>query len=181
MGASVVGWIAAFMLTLEKLEHAANPLKRASCDFSLLVQCSANLDSWQGAVFGFPNPLIGLSAWVCTFIMGVLLLAAVKLPKWVWWCFLAGVTAGLLFVAWLIGQSIYALGTLCPWCMATWLVMIPTAVFSWTYGLAQEQLLGSKVSEAAKRLYPWLPLLVIGLFTLVALLAQLRLDWLSYF
>ena len=29
-----------------------------------IVQCGTNLSSWQGAVFGFPNPIIGLAGFV---------------------------------------------------------------------------------------------------------------------
>ena len=37
-----------------------------------------------------------------------------------------GLTLAFVFVIWLIGQSIFVLGTLCPWCMVTWVVTIPT-------------------------------------------------------
>lgn len=51
--AGVVGWWAAFSLTIEKFHALANPDAIASCDFSVLVQCTANLGSWQGSIFGF--------------------------------------------------------------------------------------------------------------------------------
>jgi hypothetical protein len=54
--AGVIGWIAAFALTLEKFDKATGSTAPASCDFSVVVQCSANLDSAQGSVFGFPTP-----------------------------------------------------------------------------------------------------------------------------
>ena len=51
---------AAMALSIEKIEKLTNPDTGLSCDFSVLVQCSANLDSAQGAAFGVPNPFLGL-------------------------------------------------------------------------------------------------------------------------
>ena len=69
--AGVVGWIAAFALTIEKFHALMNPdAGGASCDFSIVVQCTANLDSWQGSVFGFPNPILGLTGWVASIVVG---------------------------------------------------------------------------------------------------------------
>jgi hypothetical protein len=50
----VIGWTAAFALTNDKFAALENPDAGLGCDFSLLVQCSANLNSVQGAVFGIP-------------------------------------------------------------------------------------------------------------------------------
>jgi len=36
-----------------------------------------------------------------------------------------GVTFGVLFVHWLMFQSLYEIGALCPYCMVVWAVMIP--------------------------------------------------------
>lgn len=37
----------------------------------------------------------------------------------------AGVVFGAGFVHWLIGQSLYAIGALCPYCMVVWAVTMP--------------------------------------------------------
>ena len=74
--AGAIGWFAAFALTTEKFHALANPGSgAASCDFSPLVQCTKNLDSWQGSVFGFPNPILGLTGWVAPIVVGAALLA----------------------------------------------------------------------------------------------------------
>ncbi|HQI65633.1 MAG TPA: vitamin K epoxide reductase family protein, partial [Rhodoglobus sp.] len=54
-----VGWYAALALTLDKLAVLANPEADLDCNFSVIVQCGKNLGSWQGAILGFPNPIIG--------------------------------------------------------------------------------------------------------------------------
>ena len=54
------------------------------------------------------------------------ILAGARFARWFWWLFELGMTLAFVFVIWLIGQSIFVLGTLCPWCMVTWAVTIPT-------------------------------------------------------
>jgi hypothetical protein len=51
-------------------------------------------------------------------------LAGVTLPRWVWLSLQAGAVFGLLFGHWLIFQSLYEIGALCPYCMVVWVVMI---------------------------------------------------------
>ncbi|MFT4234821.1 MAG: vitamin K epoxide reductase family protein [Microbacterium sp.] len=178
--ASIVGWWAAFQLTLEKFNALENPGTDASCDFSLLVQCSKNLDSWQGSLFGFPNPIIGLTCWMAPLVVGVALLGGVRFPKWFWSLFTLGTAGAFALVCWLISQSIYDLATLCPWCMVTWTVTIPTFYATLLHGIRTEAIpLGKRAKKLADTLMGWMPLLAIVSYVIVALLAQLRLDWIG--
>jgi uncharacterized membrane protein len=59
-------------------------------------------------------------------VVGAAILAGARFARWFWVAFWAGIAFAFAFVIWLISQSIYVLGTLCPWCMVTWLVTIPT-------------------------------------------------------
>lgn len=176
--AGVIGWTAAFALTLEKFHVLANPdAGPASCDFSVIVQCTANLDSPQGSAFGFPNPILGLAGWAAPIVVGMAILAGARFARWFWWAFFAGITFAFGFVLWLIGQSIYVLGTLCPWCMVTWLVTIPTfyavAVHLLRSGVVTD---APRVRAAGAALTPWVPLMAFVTYGVVLLLAQLRLD-----
>lgn len=178
--AGVVGWIAAFALTIEKFHLLENPGTSASCDFSVVVQCGANLDSPQGSVFGFPNPLLGLTGWVAPIVVGVAVLAGARLARWFWWLFWAGVLFAFGFVLWLIGQSIFVLGTLCPWCMVTWVVTIPT-FYALTLHLLRSGIVPAPeaVRAGAAALMGWLPLLAVLSYAIVGFIAQLRLDWIG--
>ncbi|MDZ8275896.1 vitamin K epoxide reductase family protein [Microbacterium aquimaris] len=175
--AGVVGWFAAFSLTLEKLERLADPTSSASCDFSVLVQCSANLDSWQGSVFGFSNPILGLTGWVAPTVVGMAILAGARFARWFWWCFWAGMGFAFGFVVWLITQSIFELGTLCPWCMVTWAVTIPS-FYAVTIHLLRSGLVPApaRIRRAAAGLMAWVPLMAILSYAVVVLLAQLELN-----
>jgi len=175
--AGVVGWWAAFSLTIEKLHALANPDAIASCDLSVLVQCTKNLDSWQGSLFGFPNPILGITGWVAPIVVGMAILAGARFARWFWWCFWAGIAFAFGLVLWLISQSIYDLHTLCPWCMVTWSVTIPT-FYAVTLHLLRTGMVpvSERVRHAADRLMAWVPLATIVSFAIILLLAQLEMD-----
>lgn len=178
--AGVIGWWAAFQLILEKLHGLANPGAAASCDFSIIVQCSANLDSVQGSLLGFPNPIIGLTAWMAPIVVGFAILAGARFANWFWWLFEAGMLAGFVFVIWLISQSIFVLGTLCPWCMVTWAVMIPT-YYAVTIHIFRSGVVpvSAKTRRGAERMMGWVPVFTVVSYAIIAILAELRLSVLA--
>jgi uncharacterized membrane protein len=175
--AGVIGWTAAFALTVEKFVLLTDPTEALGCDFSVLVQCRANLESWQGSLFGFPNPIIGLAAWIAPIVVGVALLAGARFARWFWVLFNLGVVGALAFVIWLISQSVFVLGTLCPWCMVTWSVTIPLFWALTLYNLKAGNLpLPERGRRIAAALYGWIPAITLACYVVVAVIAQLRLD-----
>jgi uncharacterized membrane protein len=175
--AGAIGLYASWELTIAKFETLLHPDTNLGCDFSVLVQCGRNLESWQGSVFGFPNPLIGLAGFVAPIAVGVGVLAGARFARWFWMLFNLGVAGALAFVCWLIYQSIFELGTLCPWCMVVWSVTIP---LFWAVTLYNLKAGNWGVGDRARRFfasaYGWLPLIVLLSYLVVAGLAQLRLD-----
>ena len=121
----VVGWAAAFALTLERIHVAENPDATLSCDVSPFISCKSVMLTWQAKLLGFPNPLIGLAAFFAPILIGVAILAGAKFAKWFWQLFTLGVAGGFAFVIWLFSQSLYDIGALCPYCMVAWAGMIP--------------------------------------------------------
>lgn len=173
--AAIVGWWAAFRLVLDKFEVLENPGADLGCNFSVLVQCGKNLGSWQGAVFGFPNPVIGVAAFVAPAAVGVGLLAGARFATWFWIAFHVGVTAGLAFVVWLISQSIFSLGTLCPYCMIVWTVMIPL-FWAVTAHVLAEGHYGATAVRIGAELRGWVIPITLICYGLVVLLAQVQLN-----
>lgn len=121
----ILGWIAAFALTLERIHVATNPDATLSCDISPFISCKSVMLTPQAALLGFPNPLIGLSAFAAPVILGVAILAGSRFPAWFWRLFSFGVTLGFLFVLWLFVQSSFVINVLCPYCMVAWAAMVP--------------------------------------------------------
>lgn len=180
--AGIIGFIASWELTLAKFQTLTDPDAGLGCDFSVVVQCGKNLEAWQGSVFGFPNPMLGLAGFVAPIAVGVALLAGARFARWFWALFNLGIVGALAFVCWLIYQSIFELGTLCPWCMVVWSVTIPLFWAVTLYNLAVGHLPGSAGSRRFFRAaYGWVPLLTLLSYIVVAVLAQVRLDVIGMF
>lgn len=175
--APIVGFFAAFRLTVDKVGTFTHPDIAPSCDASVLVQCGRNLASWQGSLFGFPNPLLGVGGWIAVFVIGAMILAGLSFRRWFWIALNVGVAGALALVIWLIYQSIFIIGTLCPWCMVTWAVTIPTFWMVTLYNLKVGNL---PVPRAARRFftaaYGWVILVAFVSYVIVAVAAQLQLD-----
>ena len=179
--AGIIGFYAAFQLTLDKIAVAENPHAQLSCNVSVLVGCTKNLLSWQGSLFGFPNPLLGLAGWTATIAVGVGILAGARFAKWYWMLFNLGVVGALALVIFLISQSILVLDILCPYCMVTWAVTIPTFWAVTLYNLKEGNIpVTASVRRRAAAFYSWIPLITLVCYVIVAVLAQVKLDWLHH-
>ncbi|MCW2831652.1 MAG: Vitamin epoxide reductase [Aeromicrobium sp.] len=130
--AGAIGLLAASILTIDKIDllqdKADGTAKKLNCDFSAFVSCSGVMESDQASAFGFPNSVFGIACFALVLTLGVLVLAKVELPSFVWLGLQVGVIFGAGFVTWLQSQSIFDINLLCPWCMVVWAVMIPLFV-----------------------------------------------------
>jgi uncharacterized membrane protein len=167
--AGVVGLAAALTLTVEKIEILINPNYVPSCSINPVLSCGSVMQTPQASAFGFPNPLIGIVAFTLVVVTGVLAVAKVSLPRWYWGGLAAGTLLGVVFVHWLIFQSLYRIGALCPYCMGVWAVTIPLLVV--VSSIALRPLAGN---TAARVLYTWRWSLVALWFTALILLILVR-------
>ncbi|MDX3524918.1 vitamin K epoxide reductase family protein [Streptomyces sp. ID05-39B] len=119
-----VGWLASFQLTVDDWRMLRDPSYRPPCDVSPVVSCGSVMSSPQGSLFGFPNMLLGLGAFAAVTALGVAVLTGARLHRRLWLSLTAGALVGVVFVHWLIGQSLYTLDKLCPYCAAVWAMTI---------------------------------------------------------
>ncbi|SDK63282.1 vitamin K epoxide reductase family protein [Streptomyces indicus] len=120
-----LGTLASAMLTYDRIETLANPAFVPACSLNSVVSCTDVMDTWQGNLLGFPNMLLGIPAFAVLLGLGLALLTGAALPRRLWLGLQAGVTAGFVFVLWLISQCLYVIGALCPWCLLVWAVVLP--------------------------------------------------------
>ncbi|WP_214322725.1 vitamin K epoxide reductase family protein [Nonomuraea sediminis] len=120
-----IGLLAAFVLTVEKIALLKNPAYVPSCSINPVLSCGSIMRTPQAELFGFPNPLLGIAGFAIVTAVGAALLAGAGPRRWFWLGLQAGVTAGAVFVHWLIFQSLYVIGALCPYCMVVWAVTMP--------------------------------------------------------
>lgn len=123
--AGLVGLAAAFELAVEKFRLLENPLYVPPCALGEVVDCGSIMRSAQAEAFGFPNPFLGIAGFGGLTATGLILVTGGRLTRPYWLILQAGLTFAVVFVHWLMFQTLYRIGALCPFCMAVWAVTIP--------------------------------------------------------
>jgi uncharacterized membrane protein len=146
--AGVIGLVAAIELIIQKISVLSDPDFVPNCDINPVLSCGSVINTEQASLFGFPNPVLGVIGFTIVVMFGALLFTGVVLPKAMWLGLNFGALLGMVFVVWLVSQSLYVIGALCPWCMVVWAVTIPIFWQVTTDNLASGRLsLGKSLSE----------------------------------
>lgn len=144
----LIGIFASIELIVQKIAVLSNPDFVPNCDINPVLSCGSVINTDQASLFGFPNPVLGVIGFTIVIMFGALLFAGVELPKPMWLGLNLGALAGMFFVIWLVGQSLYVIGALCPWCMVVWSITIPIFWQVTTDNLESKRLsLGKSLSE----------------------------------
>ncbi len=167
--AGILGLAASTALTVEKIELLIDPSYVPSCSVNPVISCGSVMVTWQASVLGFANSLIGMVAFTVTLVTGVLTVGGIRLPRWYWAGLAAGTVLGSVFVHWLIFQSLYRIGALCPYCMIVWTVTIPLMVV--VSSIALQPLHRNALARA---IYQWRWSFVVLWYTSLALLVLVR-------
>ena len=144
----LIGLVAAIELIIQKISVLSDPDFVPICHINPVLSCGSVINTEQASLFGFPNPVLGVIGFTTVIMFGALLFAGVELPRSMWLGLNIGALAGVAFVVWLVIQSLYVIGALCPWCMVVWAVTIPIFWQVTTDNLASGRLsLGKSLSE----------------------------------
>ena len=144
----IIGIFASIELIIQKIAVLSNPDFVPNCDINPVLSCGSVISTEQASVFGFPNPVLGVIGFTIVIMFGALLFTGLELPRSMWLGLNIGALAGMSFVVWLVIQSLYVIGALCPWCMVVWAITIPIFWQVTTDNLASGRLnLGKSLSE----------------------------------
>ncbi len=157
----LIGLYGSFQLTIERFALIADPEVKLSCDINPFVSCGPVIQSWQGSLLGFPNPLIGMMAFVAPVAVGVAMLAGARFARWFWILYNLGLLAAFVFIHWLMTQTVFVIGTLCPYCMLVWLVTIPLFWYGTVWNLGNNLGLPEGAASLFRQALPWTWLIVL--------------------
>ncbi|MFJ9799260.1 vitamin K epoxide reductase family protein [Streptomyces sp. NPDC101145] len=118
------GVLASWVITLDKFRLLEDPHFTPGCSLNPVVSCGSVMKSEQAAVFGFPNPMLGLVTYGMVVAIGAGLLAGARYRDWFWLGLNAGTLFGVGFCTWLMWQSLYEINALCLWCCLAWAATI---------------------------------------------------------
>lgn len=121
----LIGLVAATVLLVEKIALLGNPDYIPTCNINPILSCGSVMTTPQAEVFGIPNPVIGIAGFAAVAVVGAAILAGTECRPWFRVGTQLGVTFAVIFVHWLIYQSLYVIEALCPYCMVVWAVTIP--------------------------------------------------------
>ncbi|MCA2205663.1 vitamin K epoxide reductase family protein [Nocardia rosealba] len=172
--AGLAGWLASCTLTVERFKLFTDPTYMASCNFDSVLSCGSIMQTQQAAVFGFPNPIIGIVGFSVVVTLGVLSVIGVGFPRWIWGSLWGGTVLGVAAICWLIFQSLYRINALCPYCMVVW-VAVPVL-----FAVATQETWGGSRGPMGI-LAEWRWTLVVVFYAVVLLLMFLKFQdyWLS--
>ena len=114
---ALLSLIASLVLSADAIVLAANPDAILACDISAAISCGTVGQAWQSSLLGFPNAFLGLMAEPVVITIAVASLGGVRFPRWFMISAQAVYTIGVLFAYWLLYQSMFVIGALCPWCL----------------------------------------------------------------
>ena len=168
----VIGIFASVELIIQKHAVLSDPDFVPNCDINPILSCGSVISTEQASLFGFPNPVLGVVGFTIVIMFGALLFTGVELPRLMWLGLNFGALAGMIFVIWLVSQSLYVIGALCPWCMVVWAVTIPIFWQVTTDNLESNRLsLGKGLSEIIMTL-KWI--LIAGSYLIITALIFVR-------
>ena len=171
----LVGLVASAMLLIERIRLAEDSGYVPSCSINPVLSCGNVMESAQASLLGFPNPVIGVAAFPVVMATGMALLAGGRLARWYWLGLQAGVTVAFALIGWLVFQSLYRIGALCPYCMVVWAVVIPLFWYvtarNVSAGAFGESAAGSRAADVLR---DWRAPALFGTYLLVVLLVGER-------
>ncbi|MFB7632657.1 vitamin K epoxide reductase family protein [Streptomyces sp. NPDC056149] len=171
-----LGLLAAWIISLDKLELLKDPNFKPACSFNPIISCGSVMQSKQAEVFGFPNPWAGLIGFGIVVGIGMALLAGARFRRWYWLGLNVGTLLAAVFCMWLMSQSLYSINALCLWCTLTWCVTIAMFWYTTVHNLKHGILPAPRGLRDAVVEFHWVvPVLWYGV---IALLILTR--WWSY-
>jgi len=174
---AIVGLVASFILTIEKIQLLKDPKVQLSCNFNPVVSCGSVIASPQAEAFGFANPLIGLISFAVIITIGVGMIAGAKYKRWFWLGLQAGTIFGVLFAMWLFYQSLYIIKALCPFCIVVWAVVIAQFVYVTRYNIMENNIKVHRTWQGVAKWFTENAWFIVALWYLAIFVAILNKFW----
>ena len=156
---------------------ARNPEAELGCSINAIFDCAKVGLTPQANVFGFPNAFLGLISEPVVMTIAVAALCKTRFPKWFMFtaniCYLLGV----IFAYWLLFQSTFVIGALCPWCLT---ITVSTTFVFWSmtqWNILEGNLYLSPAALEKARTFVrggWMTIILIAWLALVALIEVLK-------
>lgn len=109
--------LASLVLSVESFHLLKDPDATLSCSVNAVINCASVMQYEDANLFGWPNSFLGLMAEPVVITVAIAGLASVRFPRGFMAVAQVGYGLGFVFALWLFTQSLYVIGSLCPWCL----------------------------------------------------------------
>ncbi len=133
----IVGTIASFALTYDKIQVLKNPAYVPSCNINPILSCGSVMKTEQASLAGVPNTIFGLMGFSALTSLAVAMLAGAKFRRWLWLTINAGALLGFSFFLYLFFEGVYRINAICPYCFVIWMVVPPLLWYTTLYNLRE--------------------------------------------
>lgn len=138
--AGVVGFLASFVLTYDKIQILQNTNYDPSCNINPIFSCGSVMKTEQASLLGVPNTIFGLVGYSMLITFGVLLAGGAKVKRWVWLGAQVAASIGVVFMHYLFFQGVFRINAICPWCFTVWMVTIPIFWYITLFNLGEKNI-----------------------------------------
>lgn len=138
---SIVGLLASFVLTYDKIQLLKDVNYSPSCNINPILSCGSVMNEEQASLLGVPNTIFGLVSFSMLLTFGIILASGAKMARWIWQGAQIVSTVGLVFMHYLFFQGVYRINAICPWCFVTWMIVIPTFWYITLYNIREKNII----------------------------------------
>ncbi len=135
---ALIGLIASFALTYDKIQVLKNPAYNPNCNINPILSCGSVMKTEQASLFGVPNTVFGLMGFTALATVAALMLAGATFKKWIWQLMQLAATVGLFFMLYLFFQGVFRIHAICPYCFVVWMITIPIFWYITLYNLREK-------------------------------------------
>lgn len=133
---ALLGFIDSFLFHLKEIAAASaatDPF--ATCKISSFLDCGPVAHSIYAKFWDVPVSLLGLFFYEGMFLLAIGLWLGMPLRRWQANLITIGVLGGLLFAARLLYYSLFAIGSVCPYCLTSDVAVVGLAIawLIWVY------------------------------------------------
>lgn len=174
---AILSLIASWVLAYDAIVLARDPDAILACSINEVLDCAAVGRTWQANVWGFPNAFFGLVGEPVVMTIAVAMLAGTRFPRWFMFAANIGYLLGVIFAYWLLYQSTFVIGALCPWCLLVTLATTFVFASMTSWNLRANNLFLSERAHAKALAFVengWFALTIIGWVTLVIILEIIK-------
>lgn len=138
--AGIIGCVASFALTYDKLHVLQNSNYEPSCNINPILSCGSVMKTQQASLLGVPNTIFGLVTFSALLTFGVLLAGGAQVKRWVWVTAQIAAMVGVIFMHYLFFQGVFRIHAICPWCFTVWMITIPTFWYITIFNLKERNI-----------------------------------------